>query len=164
MFLESPVFFPCVVFWETLSVTEVHSWRNYSEGVWHSDDLWVLLKRSWICFGRGVGLDDPQRSLPTPTILWVCELLLSKTNAGFSRISPKPSTMHQKTLWGVTSVAHVAVNTPLHYFAMQSVNGKCRGCKSSLALISAVCTHGISLILLLHRIMFKNASVLSLNQ
>ena len=25
------------------------------------------------CFGRGVGLDDPQRSLPTPNILWFCE-------------------------------------------------------------------------------------------
>ena len=24
----------------------------------------------WPCFSRGVGLDDPQRSLPTPTILW----------------------------------------------------------------------------------------------
>jgi len=24
-------------------------------------------------FGRGVGLDDPQRSLPTPTILWFCD-------------------------------------------------------------------------------------------
>jgi len=23
----------------------------------------------WPCFGRGVGLDDPQRSLPTPIIL-----------------------------------------------------------------------------------------------
>ena len=27
----------------------------------------------WPCFGRGVGLDDPQRSLPTPTMLWFCE-------------------------------------------------------------------------------------------
>ena len=26
----------------------------------------------WPCFGRRVGLDDPQRSLPTPTILWFC--------------------------------------------------------------------------------------------
>ena len=26
----------------------------------------------WPCFGRGVGLGDPQRSLPTPTILWFC--------------------------------------------------------------------------------------------
>ena len=23
----------------------------------------------WLCFGRGFGLDDPQKSLPTPTIL-----------------------------------------------------------------------------------------------
>ena len=29
----------------------------------------------WPCFGRGVGL-DPQRSLPTPTILWFCDLLI----------------------------------------------------------------------------------------
>ena len=29
----------------------------------------------WPCFGRGVGLDDPQRSLPTPTILWFCVIL-----------------------------------------------------------------------------------------
>jgi len=26
----------------------------------------------WPCFGRGVGLDDPQRSLSTATILWFC--------------------------------------------------------------------------------------------
>jgi len=32
---------------------------------------WVFLSACWSspCFGRGVGLDDPQRSLPTPTIL-----------------------------------------------------------------------------------------------
>ena len=29
----------------------------------------------WPCFGRGVGLDDPQKSLPTPNILWFCEFL-----------------------------------------------------------------------------------------
>ena len=28
----------------------------------------------WPCFGRRVGLGDPQRSLPTPTILWFCAL------------------------------------------------------------------------------------------
>ena len=27
----------------------------------------------WICFDRGVGLEDPQRSLLTPTILWFCD-------------------------------------------------------------------------------------------
>ena len=28
----------------------------------------------WPCFSRGVGLDDPQRSLSAPTILWCCEM------------------------------------------------------------------------------------------
>ena len=27
----------------------------------------------WPCFSRGVGLDDPQRSLPTTNILWFCD-------------------------------------------------------------------------------------------
>ena len=27
----------------------------------------------WPCLSRRVGLDDPQRSLPTPTILWFCD-------------------------------------------------------------------------------------------
>ena len=31
----------------------------------------------WSCFGRGFGLDDPQRSLPTPTILWFCDSVRS---------------------------------------------------------------------------------------
>ena len=30
----------------------------------------------WPCFGRGVGLDDPQRSLPTPNILWFCDSVI----------------------------------------------------------------------------------------
>ena len=34
------------------------------------------------CFGRGLGLDDPQRSLPTPTILWFCDI-----NSYFSELS-----------------------------------------------------------------------------
>ena len=29
------------------------------------------------CFGRRVGLDDQQRSLPTPNILWFCDSVLS---------------------------------------------------------------------------------------
>jgi len=29
----------------------------------------------WPCFSRGVGLDDPQRFLPTPNILWFCDVL-----------------------------------------------------------------------------------------
>jgi len=30
----------------------------------------------WPCFARRVGLDDPQRSLPTPTILWFCDSVM----------------------------------------------------------------------------------------
>jgi len=34
----------------------------------------------WLCFSRGVGLDDPQRSLPTPTILWFCDSVQMQQN------------------------------------------------------------------------------------
>ena len=30
----------------------------------------------WPCFSRRVGLDDPQRSLPIPTILWFCDSVI----------------------------------------------------------------------------------------
>jgi len=30
----------------------------------------------WPCLGKGVGLGDPQRSLPTPNILWFCDSFL----------------------------------------------------------------------------------------
>ena len=30
----------------------------------------------WLCFSRRVGLDDPQRSLPAPTILWFCDSVI----------------------------------------------------------------------------------------
>jgi len=30
----------------------------------------------WPCFGRRVGLEDPQMSLPTPNILWFWEIIL----------------------------------------------------------------------------------------
>ena len=62
-----------------------------STGTGYPGKLWNLLlwrysKHAWtrscaaccrrLCFGRGVGLVDPQRSLPTPTILWFCETLV----------------------------------------------------------------------------------------
>ena len=51
------------------------------EGLWslllwrYSKPTWTWSRAAccrWPCFGRGVELDDPQRSLPTPTILWFC--------------------------------------------------------------------------------------------
>ena len=43
-------------------------WR-YSKPTWMMS---CAACYSWPCFGRRVGLDDPQRSLPSPTILWFC--------------------------------------------------------------------------------------------
>jgi len=42
----------------------------------HSRPAWTRSRAAccrWPCFGRGVGRDDPQRSLPTLTILWFCD-------------------------------------------------------------------------------------------
>jgi len=36
----------------------------------------------WPCSGRRVGLGDPQRSLPTPTILWFCDSVILWLDAG----------------------------------------------------------------------------------
>ena len=45
-------------------------WR-YSRPTW----MWSSTACCrWPCFGRGVGLHDPQKSLPTPTILWFCKM------------------------------------------------------------------------------------------
>jgi len=63
-------------------------WGWWSTGTGCPERLWILLlwrysrptwtKSStaccrWPCFSRGVGLDDPQRSLPTLNILWFCD-------------------------------------------------------------------------------------------
>ena len=47
--------------------------------------LWRYSRPAWTrscaaCFGRGVGLDDPQRSLPTPTIQWFCDSMSSHSS------------------------------------------------------------------------------------
>ena len=48
----------------------------------------------WPCFGRRVGLDDPQRSLPTPTILWFCDSAKRDWPLYFQKIkrAPPPNT------------------------------------------------------------------------
>ena len=66
-------------------------WGWWSTGTGCPGRLWCLLlwrhsrpawTRScaaccrWPCFGRGVGLDDPQRSFPIPTILWFCDSVI----------------------------------------------------------------------------------------
>ena len=41
----------------------------------------------WPCFGRGVGPDDPQRSLPTPTTLWFCDWRWWRTGQSPGRVN-----------------------------------------------------------------------------
>ena len=69
----------CCFFW----IPSIRSTRTGCPGRLWSLLLWRYSRLAWTrscaaccrqpCFGRGVGLDDPQRSLPTPTILWFYE-------------------------------------------------------------------------------------------
>ena len=47
-------------------------WR-YSRPAWKSCSVACC---RWPSFGRRFGLDDPQRSLPTPNILWFCDSVI----------------------------------------------------------------------------------------
>ena len=54
----------------------------------------------WPRFGRGFGLDDPQRSLPTPTILWFCDSVILRTgkkNSNMLRTSQLKFQMHPQS-------------------------------------------------------------------
>ena len=77
-----------IYFFEESEIVNVSLWGWRSPGTGCPGRLWSLLlwrysspawTRScaaccrWPCFGRRVGLDNPQRSLPTPTILWFCD-------------------------------------------------------------------------------------------
>jgi len=66
--------------------TSLWGWRSTGTGcpgmLW-SPLLWRYSRPAWTrscaaccrwpCFGRAVGLDDPQRSLPTPNVLCFCD-------------------------------------------------------------------------------------------
>jgi len=77
-----------ILFFQKYFQIKMTNWRKETLqkvlGWWYLP-LWRYSRPAWTrscaaccrrpCFGRGVGLDDPQRSLPTPTILWFCDLL-----------------------------------------------------------------------------------------
>ena len=58
--------------------------------------LWVTLLR------QGVGLADPQRSLPTPTILSFCDYYLVTTN--FTALNPDENSVAD--LWQICQEGH----------------------------------------------------------
>lgn len=94
------VLFPCLLFWET--VTEVPSGRKHYFGI-------VMM----MC--------------PSEEKLEL-ELTLSKTWAGFARWDTQA--FHQQRLWRMASVVPVAGSISVHYFVVQSTNGKCWGWKA----------------------------------
>ena len=78
--------FNIISVWTWGRTSSLWGWRSTGTGC--PGSLWILLlwrysrpAWTWSCaaccrwpfFGRKVGLDDPQRSLPTPTILWFCD-------------------------------------------------------------------------------------------
>ena len=52
----------------------------------------------WPCFGTGVGLDDPQRSLPSPTILWFCDSVNCQLTCRWQNWCSKRLTGSQRSL------------------------------------------------------------------
>jgi len=76
----------------------------------------------WPCFGRGVGLDDPQRSLPTPNILWFCDHFL----------------LQQYLCICTTSLHNASVRWKSAYFAACGLSqGRFFSCTSQIS-----CSHG----------------------
>ena len=75
--------------WKRGRTSSLWGWQSTRTGC--PEGLWILLiwrcsKPSWMrscaaycrwpCFGRGLGPDDPKRSLPTATILWFCDSVI----------------------------------------------------------------------------------------
>ena len=62
------------MYWNRLPREAVESllW-SYSKPAWTKS---CVACSRWSCFGRGVGLDDPQTSIPIPTILWFCDSVI----------------------------------------------------------------------------------------
>ena len=58
-------------------------WR-YSRPVWTRSSTACC---RWPCFCRRVGLDDPQRSFPTPNILWFSDSVMSSQASEWSLIN-----------------------------------------------------------------------------
>ena len=79
----------------------------------------------WPCFGRGGGPDDPQRTLPTPNILWFCEAALPPwhpaTQSHLFRINTRQPAQHTGS-WSCCS----SEKPP-----SSSLNWDCPGCMST---------------------------------
>ena len=90
--------------------------RLWSLLLWrYSNPAWMrscAACSGWTCFGRGVGLDDLQRSLPTPTILWFfVSVWFEDWFSGmwcWRLLKIKPWTKVRSQFWSSSFVAEVA--------------------------------------------------------
>lgn len=69
LIVQAPLHWGCQSTEHPREVVECSLWR-------HSKPAWIhscVTSSGWPCHGSGMGLDDLQRSLPTPTLLWFCD-------------------------------------------------------------------------------------------
>ena len=115
--------------WTWGRTSSLWGWRSTGPGC--PEGLWSLLlwrysrptwTRScaagcrWPCFSRRVGLDDPQRSLPTPTILWFCDSVTwAKIQGVYRSLSPRVHNIHQNTRLAVLRTSDVKSKQPQYF-------------------------------------------------
>ena len=131
--------------WTWGRTSSLWGWRSTGTG-WPGG-LWILLLWRysrptwtpscaaccrWPCFGRRVRLDDPQRSLPTPTILWFCIFiyfftffeLATRGSQQYLNANPTPSPQQtQDTAWKTAAWTERILKLPESFF-LSCVSGK----------------------------------------
>ena len=116
--------------------------NNWSLLLWrHSRPAWTRSSAAccrWPCFSRGVGLDDPQRSLPTPNILWFCNCRHLNFQFNFTLTAAAPPL----TVWLPTSWLWV-FSLQKNLFASQA--GKTHSFSLKWNMIGSLLIAGLSL-------------------
>jgi len=74
----------------------------------------------WPCFSWGVGLDGPQRSLPTPNILWFCEQMCFSLFLEPMLLSADSSGQLQITCVASLTKGSFALRSRSQYFSMKA--------------------------------------------
>ena len=110
--------------WTWGRTSSLWGWQSTGTGCpgrWWSLLLWRYSRPTWTrscaaccrwpCFGRGVGLDDPQRSLATPNILWFCEYIYSARKPAVTMLSARRQhhdyTVNASVSWHVVSLNYL---------------------------------------------------------
>ena len=89
--------------------------RRYSRPAWMQS---CAACSRWPCFSRGVRLDAPQRSLPTPTIPWFCDS--SRNHSLFTLFHATPNFMLTKSVKSILSHISPDRSTVFNYPSSRS--------------------------------------------